>query len=153
MNGADNDDSGVDAFVDLVSTVNVGAFTGSLNGDFIFTRNGAPDGSDRFFWGGSLTAGYRINEALGVAARGEYLHDQADYGDSAVWKLVTGTITLDVHPVPRWPNLIVRWENRWERSNQRVFGKDSGGTADTADDTYRRTWYETVLGVVVTSAP
>jgi Putative beta-barrel porin-2, OmpL-like. bbp2 len=153
IHGDDNDDSGVDAFVDLVSTVRLGALTGSLNGDFICTRDGAPSGGDRFFWGGSVTVGYRVNEVVGVAGRAEYLHDDANYGDSDIWKLVTGTLTLDVHPLAGVPHLILRWDNRWERSNQSVFGKDSRGTADTADDTYGRTWFETVLGVVVTTAP
>lgn len=67
------------------------------------------------------------------------------------WHLWTGTLTLAIKPFPRNAYLIVRWENRWERSNQRVFGKDNRGTEDTEDDTYRRSWFETVLGVVVTT--
>ena len=100
-----------------------------------------------------MTAGYRLNDIVGIAARGEYLRDDANYGDGDVWQLVTGTLTLDIEPIPRLPYLVVRWENRWERSNQRIFGKDSRGTPETTDDSYRRNWYESVLGVVVTTAP
>ena len=66
---------------------------------------------------------------------------------------MTATLTVDVEPIPERSYLVVRWENRWERSNQRIFGKDSRGTPDPADDIYRRNWYETVLGMVVTTAP
>lgn len=148
-----NDDSGVDGFADLVGTLQLGALTVAVNGDAIFTRDGAPSGGDRFFWGASLTAGYRFNEAFAIAGRGEYLHDDANFGDGDVWTLVTGTLTLDVQPIAGAPYLIVRWDNRWENSNQHIFGEDSRGTADTSDDTYGRTWFETVLGVVVTTNP
>lgn len=155
LDSVHNDDGGFDAFLDFVTTTKFGALTCALNADAIMTRGGAPDGTDRYFLGGSLTAGYRISEAFGVAARGEYLHDDANYDGSGtnIWGLVTGTLTLDVEPIPNVPYFIVRWENRWERSNQRIFGKDSRGTADTADDSYRRTWFESVLGVVVTTSP
>ena len=89
---------------------------------------------------------------FGVAARGEYLRDDADYDGKDVWNLWTGTLTLDLKPVPDKQYLIVRWENRWERSNQRVFGKNGRGTEGTDDDTYRRSWFESVLGVVVTTS-
>jgi hypothetical protein len=148
-----NEARGFDRFVDFVSTYKIGALTISLNMDFISTRHGAPNGHDRFFWGGSLTSSYRFSESVGIAARGEYLHDDADYGGGSVWKLVTGTLTLDVEPVPHVRNVIVRWENRWERSNQPIYGKDSRGTADTTDDLYSKAWFESVLGVVVTTAP
>ncbi|MET0340128.1 MAG: outer membrane beta-barrel protein [Polyangiales bacterium] len=153
MSPGTNDDGGFDGFADFVATLELDSWLFAVNADYIFTRDGAPDGGNRNFGGGFLTAGYRFNEIVGVAARGEYLRDQADFGDGDVWKLWTGTLTLDVEPVPHLPNLVVRWENRWERSNQRVFGKSSLGTEDTDDDTYRRNWYETVLGVVVTTAP
>jgi hypothetical protein len=148
-----NDDQGFDAFGDFVTTLQLGAFMTALNVDYIFTRQGAPNGSNRHFIGGSLTAGYRFNDYIGVAARGEHLRDDASYDGKALWQLLTGTLTLDVKPIPDKPQFIVRWENRWERSNQRVFGKDSRGTQDTTDDTYRRTWFESVLGVVVTTTP
>lgn len=146
-----NDDQGFDVFGDFVSTLQLGKFIAALNVDDIFTRDGAPDGSNRHFIGFSLTTGYSFNDMFGVAARGEHLRDDADYDGKDVWNLWTGTLTLDVKPVPGKQYLIVRWENRWERSNQRVFGKDSLGTEDTDDDTYRRSWFESVIGAVVTT--
>ena len=155
LNNTDNDDAGFDAFMDLVSTLRLGAWTTSFNGDFIWTRDGAPSGKDRQFWGGSLTTGYRFTHRVALAARGEYLRDDANFdgrrGD--VWQLLVGTLTLDLQPIPNVPNLIVRVENRAERSNQRIFGRNSRGTETTEDDTYRRTWFQSVLGVVVTTAP
>jgi hypothetical protein len=148
-----NDDDGFDAFLDFVSTVEFGAVTAALNVDYVFTRDGAPDGSNRHFIGFSLTSGYRFNDQWAVAARGEYLRDDADYDGSEVWHLWTGTLTLDIRPIPKNACLIVRWENRWERSNQRVFGKNSRATETAEDDTYRRSWFESVLGVVVTTNP
>jgi hypothetical protein len=149
-----NDDQGFDVFGDFVSTLQLGRLIAALNVDYIFTRDGAPHGSNRHFIGAGLTSGYRFNDMFGVAARGEYLRDDADHdgnNGNDVWNLWTGTLTLDFKPVPDKQYLIVRWENRWERSNQRVFGKDSRGTQDTDDDTYRRSWFESVLGVVVTT--
>jgi hypothetical protein len=153
LDGYHNDDQGYDGFADLVGTLELGASTTWLNLDYIFTRDGAPNGDNRNFLGGSLTYGYRFNDIVGIAARGEYLHDDANFDGHDVWQLFTGTLTLDVEPIPGKPYLIVRWENRWEKSNQRVFGEDSRGTADPADDSYGRTWFESVLGVVVTTSP
>lgn len=148
-----NDDDGFDGFADFVGTAALGPLTVAVNVDYIFTRDGAPDGSNRHFIGFSLTSGYRFNDQFAVAARGEYLRDDADYDGDDVWQLWTGTLTLDVKPIPGAGNLVVRWENRWEHSNQPVFGDDSKGTQDVADDSYRRSWFETVLGVVVTTNP
>ena len=85
--------------------------------------------------------------------RGEYLRDDANFGGSNQWKLGTATLTADYKPLPNLPNLIVRWDNRWEKSNQHIFGADAKGTADTADDIYTNAWFESVIGVVVTTAP
>jgi hypothetical protein len=148
-----NDDDGVDGFADFVGVLELGALRTALNVDYIFTRDGAPSGANRHFLGGSLTAGYRFNDFVAVAARAEYLRDNARYDGQDLWRLVTGTLTLDVEPVPHHGELVLRWENRWEKSNQRIFGRDARGTADPADDTYGRTWFETVLGVVVTTSP
>jgi len=148
-----NDDEGFDGFADFVATLKLGALTTSLNVDYIFTRDGGPSGANRHFVGGSLTTGYRFNEIVGIAARGEYLRDDANYDGSDLWQLLTATLTLDVEPIPNRPYLIIRFENRFEKSNQRVFGEDSQGTADPGDDSYGRTWFESVLGVVVTTAP
>ena len=120
----------------------------------------APDGSDRHFFGVSAAAGYAFSELLGVAGRGEWLLDDASYGDAANgdgeserWRLFTVTLTTELKPFDAAPNLILRWDNRWEESNQQVFGKSAGGTADTDDDSYADVWFQSVLGVVVTTAP
>jgi len=88
------------------------------------------------------------------------VRDDASYGAGDVWQLVTGTITMDVQLTPlaaadggAAPLLVLRWENRWEHSNQDVFGKDSRGTEDVADDLYSQSWFESVIGVVFTTAP
>ena len=153
VDGKHNDDEGFDGFADFVATLELGNLTTAVNADYIFTRDGAPSGGHRNYFGASLTAGYRFNDIVGVAARGEAMRDDASFDGKDEWQLFTETVTLDVEPIPRLPYLIVRWENRWEQSNQRIFGKDGRGTEDTADDTYGRTWYETVLGVVVTTDP
>lgn len=153
LDASNNDDSGLDTFLDFVGSAEVGDLTAILNANLVVTRDEAPDGGDRQLWGASLAVGYQLIEPLGVAVRGEYLRDKANYGGGDVWNLVTGTLTLDVRPLPGIPNLIVRWDNRVEKSNQDVFGKDSRGTADTDDDSYGATWFETVVGVVVTTAP
>lgn len=150
-----NDDAGFDAFGDFIATFELGAWKSSLNADYILTRQAAPDRHDRHFYGLSLATGYAFSELFGVAGRGEYLLDDANFdrGDLDRWKLFTFTLTADFKPLPHIPNLIIRWDNRWEESNQDVFGGSAKGTADTADDSYEDVWFESVLGVVVTSAP
>lgn len=148
-----NDDGGFDVFGDFVTTLELGDFLTALNIDYILTRDGARDGSNRSFIGFNLTAGYKLNDTFRIAARGEYLRDDADYAGKDVWHLVTGTFTFDVRLVPDHDYLIVRWENRVEWSNQRIFGQDSRGTKDTDDDNYRRTWFESVVSVVATTNP
>jgi hypothetical protein len=142
-----NDDEGYDVFGDFVSTLKLGAFLAALNVDYIFTH------AARHFVGASLTTGFKLSDAFRIAARAEYLHDQASFDGQDIFHLFTGTLTFDIRPVPERDYLIVRWENRVERSNQRIFGKSSRGTEDTADDRYRRSWFESVIGVVVTTNP
>ena len=106
-----------------------------------------------------MIADYRVTERLGIGARGEYLRDDADYGGGDQWDLLTGTLTFDVQLTAPGdagddsPLLVLRWENRWEQSNQDIFGADSRGTTDTVDDRYTDTWFESVFGVVFTTAP
>lgn len=160
LDGDNNGDGGYDAFADAVVALHLGDLTAWLNSDLIVTQGGAPNGGDRFCWGTALIADYRITERLGVGARGEYMRDDADYGGGDVWELVTGTLTFDVQLTPLGggatedsPLLVLRWENRAEHSNQDIFGSDSRGTVDTADDLYTGSWFESVLGVVFTTAP
>lgn len=156
----DNGDGGFDVFGDFVGTLQHGALTASVNTDLVVTRDGAPDGGERYCWGAAVSAGYRFTELLGVGARGEYLRDDANYGGGDVWQLLTGTLTLDLRLTPlaterhsEAPLLVLRWENRWEKSNQDVFGKESRGTSDVADDLYTDTWFESVVGIVFTTEP
>jgi hypothetical protein len=146
-------DEGFDEFADFVATLKFGGFSASANADFILTHGGAPDGGDRHFLGASVIPAYHFSPSFGLAVRGEYLRDDANFGDSNRWWLITTTLTADYTPIPDVPNLILRWDNRWERSNQNVFGHDSRGTADLSDDLYTNIWFESVIGVVVTSAP
>lgn len=150
-----NDDAGYDAFGDFIATLELGAWKSLFNADYILTRQAAPDRHDRHFLGLSVATGYAFSELFGVAARGEYLLDDANFdrGDLDRWKLFTFTLTADFKPLPGIPNLIVRWDNRWEESNQDIFGGSAKRTADTADDSYEDVWFESVVGVVVTSAP
>jgi hypothetical protein len=154
LDGYNNDDAGFDGFADFVTTLELGGLHGVFNADYILTREGAPDDSDRQFWGFSLGLGYDISDHFALAGRAEYLLDDANFdGDTAQWRLLTATLTADYKPFALTPNLILRWDNRWEQSNQAIFGANSQGTADTTDDTYRTVWFESVIGVVVTSAP
>jgi hypothetical protein len=142
-----NDDEGYDVFGDFVTTFELGGLLVALNVDYIYTH------ADRQFIGASLTSGYKISDTFRIAARAEYLRDQASFDGPDTFHLFTGTFTFDMRPVPDRDYLIVRWENRVERSNQRIFGKSSRGTDTTDDDTYRRGWFESVIGVVVTTNP
>lgn len=153
--GYGNDDAGFDALGDVIVRLEQGPLQLVLNADYVLTRNGAPDGSDRHFFGVSAAAGYAFSELLGVAARGEWLLDDASHDDSERerWRLFTVTLTADVRPLAAAPYLILRWDNRWEESNQQVFGKDARGTATPDDDSYADVWFQSVLGVVVTTAP
>ncbi|MEO8178096.1 MAG: porin [Deltaproteobacteria bacterium] len=155
LDSVHNDDAGFDALADVVATLELGGLRAAFNADFILTRDDAPSGADRHFLGFSLAAGYAFSEAFGVAARGEYLLDDANFdgADQDQWRLLTVTLTTDFKPLPHTPNLILRWDNRWEKSNQDIFGADAKGTADPADDSYEDVWFESVIGVVVTTSP
>ena len=71
-------------------------------------------------------------------ARDVVLRDDASFDGTDIWQLETATLTLDFEPIPDVANLIVRFENRFETSNQRIYGHDSQGTPETDDDTYSR---------------
>lgn len=140
----ENDDVGFDTFFDVVASGTVGPLSIVLNADYIATQDGLGDG-DRTFLGLSGAVAYGISDTFSVAGRGEYLTDDDTDGEDA-WSLVTLTGTLDYHPAP---NLIIRWDNRYETSNRDVFGDSLEGDMPTLTDT----WFASTLGVVVTSAP
>jgi hypothetical protein len=163
------DGSGFDRFVDIVATVNAGDFTAVFNGDLNvnldgdYDRNGdgVPDG-DSSFWGLSLALGYSFSDAFGIALRGEYLKDNHnalyafgadDLGtededddilavDESVG-VYTGTLTFDLKPVPDSSNLILRWDNRIEGSDQDIYFNGDGLATGT--------WFSSVVGLVVTT--
>jgi hypothetical protein len=96
------------------------------------------------------------DDGLEIAATGSGCSASLPYGAGDVWELVTDTLTFDVHPTPleaasaaASPLLVLRWE----KSNQDVFGKDSRSTSDVIDDLYDDSWFESVIGVVFTTAP
>jgi hypothetical protein len=155
-----NDSSSFDTFLDLVAVLNVGDLTGILNADFNIARDEAQDDAgnvaDGTFFGVSAGVGYAFSHLIGVAARYEFLSDPdtilydvnlrdangdlpADFsGETSVNTL---TATLDLKPIPERDNLIIRWDNRYEFSNQDVY-RD---TRDVPDSN----WFASVLGVVV----
>ena len=85
------------------------------------------------FWGASLAAGYQFTPMVGAALRGEVIGDDAGNDLTA-----TGTLTLDVKPVPNVDNFVVRWDNRFEYSEGAY---DSA--ADPAD-----VWFGSTVGFV-----
>lgn len=139
-------------FFDLVASVSTGDLQLTLNADYNIHRQAiavAPGGGtdDATFFGISVAAGYSFSELLGVALRYEHLGDPdntvfAATGASDV-NLDTLTGTLDIRPVRGMANLIIRWDNRYELSSERIFfNKDSGPTGK---------WFASILGVVVTT--
>jgi len=105
LDGFHNDDAGFDALADVVATLELGRLRAAFNADLILTRDDAPSGADRHFLGFSLAAGYAFSEAFGVAARGEYLLDDANFdgADQDQWRLLTATLTTDFRPLPHTP--------------------------------------------------
>ncbi len=151
----DNDDAGFDALGDVIVRFEQYGLQAVLNANYVLTLDGAPDGSDRHLFGVSAAAGYAFSKLFGAALRGEWLLDDANHdgGERERWRLFTVTLTTEVKPLAAAPHLILRWDNRWEESNQRIFGKDARVATDPADDSYADVWFQSVLGVVVTSAP
>ena len=123
---------------------------------------------DSSFYGLSLAAGYAFTDQFGVALRGEYLNDgnnvlydvgstPEDLGDpqdpnddvayvagpDQAVNVMTGTLTLDVKPVPDSSNVILRWDNRVEQSSDDIFFNGDGDAT--------KTWFASVVGLVVTT--
>jgi hypothetical protein len=163
LDGEENDDAGFDTFLDLVGVLSLDPVTVVLNADYIVTQS-AFGGDDRSFFGLSGAIGYAFTNHFGIAGRLEFLTDSFaggvaagddpfDGSDATSWNLITATVTLDYKPLPETPNLIIRWDNRFEKSNQDVFGDDVGNVLDDDDDTFKDTWFQSVIGVVVTTSP
>lgn len=130
--------------VDLIATVEAGAFGLVFNADFGMT-------DDTSFYGAALTPRYTISENLGVAVRGEYLawpdNTGADHvpgvGGGVYEGLVTATLTLDWRPVGN-SHFVLRPELRYEQA----LGADAFADADGEPTAG---WWTAVLGGVVNS--
>lgn len=138
-------DVGFDIFGDLVAVITLDALQFVLNADVIQTK-GQDGADDRTFFGASLAAGYSFSDSFGIAVRGEHLIDDPG-GDADSWELTTLTGTLDFKPVPGMSNFIVRLDNRFETSNQDVFGVSAD--PDAMDPGGKDSWFSSVLGLVV----
>jgi hypothetical protein len=126
----------IDTFFDAVVTASLGDLTIIGNFDLNAGYEAAA------FWGASLAVGYQIVPAFGVAARGEYLSstDGFLYGTTDD-SLITGTLTLDLKPVPKVDNFVVRLDGRMEFASEDVY--INGDASDVTD-----MWTSVVLGVV-----
>jgi Putative beta-barrel porin-2, OmpL-like. bbp2 len=157
-------DGGIfDIFLDLVAALTVERFSLVFNADVCINSDKVNDGpgyhqelDHPMFWGFSLAAGYQATDLFGLALRGELLSDS----DNQIFKatrenfgvtfpttqqtnVVTVTGTLDVKPVEGSNNLVIRWDNRIETSNEDVFFNRSSNPTNV--------WFGSTLGVVVTT--
>ncbi len=139
----EHDSSGFDTFLDLVATLNIDAFSAVLNADF--NQNAGDDasdsGDDSSFYGVSLALGYNFTNHFGLAGRYEFLGDP----DGAIWEnedgnVQTFTLTFDVKPLDT-DNLIVRWDNRFEKGSDDIFADQENKATDK--------FFGSVVGVVV----
>lgn len=158
-----SDGSAFDNFFDLVAALTVERFSLVLNADLSVNGDKTNVGEgyvqsldDPMFWGVSLAAGYQATDLFGIALRGELLSD----ADNQIFKatrtnfgvtfptteqtnLVTVTGTLDFKPVDGSNNLVIRWDNRIETSNENIFFNRSENPTNV--------WFGSVLGLVVTT--
>jgi hypothetical protein len=157
-------DGGIfDNFFDLVAALTVERFSLVLNADLSVNADKVNDGpgyhqelDNPMFWGVSLAAGYQATDLFGIALRGELLSDS----DNQIFKatrtnfgvtfpttqqtnVVTVTGTLDFKPVDGSNNLVIRWDNRIETSNEDIFFNRSSNPTNV--------WFGSTLGVVVTT--
>ena len=148
---------------DLVASLTVDRFSLVLNADLDVNADKTNTGlgytqhvQDPMFWGVSLAAGYQATDMFGLALRGEYLSDSDNqlykvtrtesgvtYPHTQETNLITVTGTLDFKPVKGAANLIIRWDNRIETSNEDIFFNRSENPTNV--------WFGTVLGLVVTT--
>lgn len=157
------DGSVFDNFFDLVAAVSADRFSLVFNADLAIMADKVNVGDgyyqtleDPMFWGVSLAAGYQATDLFGLAVRGEFLSD----ADNQLYKVnteefgvtfphtqqtnvVTVTGTLDFKPVEGSNNLVIRWDNRIETSNEDIFFNRSSEPASV--------WFGSILGVVVTT--
>jgi Putative beta-barrel porin-2, OmpL-like. bbp2 len=158
-----SDGSLFDNFFDLVASLTVDRFSLVLNADLDVNADKHNVGpgyeqnlADPMFWGVSLAAGYQATELFGLAIRGEYLSDsdnqlykvtRTEFGvtfpHTQETNVVTVTGTLDFKPVKGSNNLIIRWDNRIETSNEDIFYNRSEKPTNV--------WFGSVLGLVVTT--
>jgi Putative beta-barrel porin-2, OmpL-like. bbp2 len=152
-----------DNFFDLVASLTVDRFSLVFNADLDVNADQVNTGpgyrqtlSNPMFWGLSLAAGYQATDLFGMALRGEYLSDSDNqlykvtreqggvtYPHTQETNVVTVTGTLDFKPVKGSNNLIIRWDNRIEMSNEDIFFNHSEEPSDI--------WFGSTLGVVVTT--
>lgn len=157
-------DGGVfDNFFDLVAALTVERFSLVLNADLAVNADKTNEGpgyiqqlDDPMFWGVSLAAGYQATDMFGIALRGELLSDSDNqlfkatrenfgvvFPTTEQTNVVTVTGTLDFKPVEGSNNLIIRWDNRIETSNEDIFFNRSSSETNV--------WFGSVLGLVVTT--
>ncbi len=152
-----------DNFFDFVAALSVDRFSLVFNADLSIMADKINEGTgwyqeleDPMFWGLSLAAGYQATDLFGLAIRGEFLSDADNqlYKATTIYRgvtfphtqqtnVVTVTGTLDFKPVRGSNNLVIRWDNRIETSNEDVFFNRSSEETNV--------WFGSVLGVVVTT--
>jgi Putative beta-barrel porin-2, OmpL-like. bbp2 len=158
-----SDGGSFDNFFDLVASVTIDRFSLVLNADLDVNADKTNIGpgyeqhlQDPMFWGVSLAAGYQATDLFGLALRGEFLSDadnqlyratrtqfNVTYPTTQQTNVVTVTGTLDFKPVKGSNNLIIRWDNRIETSNEDVFFNRSEKPTNV--------WFGSILGFVVTT--
>lgn len=158
-----SDGSVFDNFFDLVAALTVERFSLVLNADLSVNADKTNEGpgyiqqlDDPMFWGVSLAAGYQATDMFGIALRGELLSDSDNqlfkatrenfgvvFPTTEQTNVVTVTGTLDFKPVDGSNNLIIRWDNRIETSNEDIFFNRSSNETNV--------WFGSVLGLVVTT--
>jgi hypothetical protein len=152
-----------DNFFDLVMSLTVERFTLIFNADLsvmadkrVVTAEYEQSLDNPMFWGLSLAAGYQATDVFGIALRGELLSDSDNqlykvsrtssgvtFPSTEETNVVTVTGTLDFKPVKGSNNLVIRWDNRIETSNEEIFYNRS--------ETETNVWFESILGVVVST--
>jgi hypothetical protein len=158
-----SDGSSFDNFFDLVAALTVERFSLVLNADLALNGDKTNVGpgyiqqlDNPMFWGVSLAAGYQATDLFGIALRGELLSDSDNqlfkatrenfnvtFPTTEQTNVVTVTGTLDFKPVDGSNNLVIRWDNRIETSNEDIFFNRSENETNV--------WFGSTLGVVVST--